>query len=61
MDHTASADIQLEQARTQFPGWDIQRVFGGYEAVPAGTKIIRATYLDTIIEKLKAEIADTGK
>jgi hypothetical protein len=34
------------------PGWEIHRVFGGYEAVPAGTAVIRSAYLSAIAEKL---------
>jgi hypothetical protein len=34
------------------PGWEIHRVFGGYEAVPAGTAVIRSPYLSSIAEKL---------
>ena len=34
------------------PGWEIHPVFGGYEAAPAGTVIIRSAYLSSIAEKL---------
>jgi hypothetical protein len=34
------------------PGWEIHRVFGGYEAVPTGTVVIRSAYLSAIAEKL---------
>lgn len=34
------------------PGWEIHRVFGGYEAVPTGTVIIRGVHLSSIAEKL---------
>ena len=37
---------------THHPGWEIHRVFGGYEAVPAGTAVIRSAYLSSIAEKL---------
>ena len=34
------------------PGWEIHRVFGGYEAVPTGTAIIRSAFLSSLAEKL---------
>ena len=48
----SSDDDGLTALRARYPGWDIQRVFGGYEAVPAGTPVIRGAYLETIAEKL---------
>jgi hypothetical protein len=36
----------------EFPGLDIHSVFGGFEAVPAGTPVIRSASLDGLREKL---------
>jgi hypothetical protein len=40
--------------KERYPGWDIHRVFGGWEAVPAGTAVIRSMDLEGIGEKLGA-------
>jgi hypothetical protein len=47
-----TADLQAVKAR--FPGWDVRRVFGGYQAVPTGTPVITGMYLETVAEKLAA-------
>lgn len=46
---------ELAAAREQVPGWDIHETFGGYLAVPHGTPVMQAMYLDTLIEKIKGE------
>lgn len=38
----------------EFPDVDIHIVFGGFEAVPAGTVVIRASTLETLMGKLAA-------
>jgi hypothetical protein len=40
--------------REAFPDWSIHEVFGGFEAVPIGTPIIRAIDLNSLMEKLVA-------
>jgi len=40
------------QIAEKFPGWDVHDVFGGFEAVPAGTPVIRASALESLIGKL---------
>jgi hypothetical protein len=47
-----TADLQAVKAR--FPDWDVRRVFGGYQAVPKGTRVIYAMYLESVAEKLVA-------
>jgi hypothetical protein len=53
--HTPADDPQLEALRAQFPEWDITRVFGGFEAVPQGTTVLRAMFVDGLAEKLRGE------
>ena len=36
----------------EFPDIDIHGVFGGYEALPRGTEVIRAMTLDSMMGKL---------
>lgn len=43
---------ELQQLQAQFPDWDITRVFGAYRAVPKGTPLIEAVYLDSLRDKL---------
>lgn len=45
-------DDSLEAAREAFPEWDIYRVFGGFLAVPKGTAVIQAMFIDGIVEKI---------
>jgi hypothetical protein len=45
---------RIKEIRERHPGWDINRVFGGWEAIPEGMAVVRAVYLDTIEEKLEA-------
>jgi hypothetical protein len=47
------ADRYVDAAREEFPGWDFHEVFGGWEAVPAGTPVIRAMFIDALLEKLR--------
>jgi hypothetical protein len=42
----------LAEVRRRHPDFDIIRVFGGYEAVPRGTPVIRAVWLSSLDEKL---------
>jgi hypothetical protein len=46
-------DDRLAAARAACPGWDIHRVFAGYEAVPAGTPVLRSTDLDGLVDKIR--------
>jgi|HubBroStandDraft_2_1064218.scaffolds.fasta_scaffold269479_4 hypothetical protein len=41
----------------EFPDVDIHGVFGGYEALPRGTEVIRAMTLDSMMGKLAARRA----
>jgi hypothetical protein len=43
---------RIKEISERHPGWDIHRVFGGWEAIPAGMAVIRGVYLDVIGEKL---------
>jgi len=43
----------LAAARGEFPGWDFRKVFGGWEAVPAGTPVIPGITLDSVLGKLR--------
>lgn len=45
----------LAAAREEFPGWDFYQVFGGWEAVPGQTLIVRAMYLETLLDKLRQQ------
>lgn len=53
----AQADAENERwlaaAKEAFPGWDFHKVFGGWEAVPTGTPVIRSMDLDGIITRLR--------
>jgi hypothetical protein len=49
----SAEDRQLGAARAEFPGYDFHQVFGGWEAVPAGTQVVRAMFLDGLLEKLR--------
>jgi hypothetical protein len=42
----------LAAAREAFPGWDFHPVFGGWEAVPEGTPVVRSMDLGSLMEKL---------
>jgi hypothetical protein len=46
-------EMYLRAAREAFPGWDFHEVFGGWEAVPAGTTVVRSEDLDGIVSKLR--------
>lgn len=49
------AEARLRAAiAEEFPDVDIHSVFGGFEAVPAGTVVIRAMTLDSMMGKLAA-------
>jgi hypothetical protein len=45
------AGLRAEIAE-QYPGWDVADVFGGFEAVPAGTPVLRSVTLDGLLGKL---------
>lgn len=49
----AEDDRRLTAAREEFPDWDFHTVFGGVEAVPRGTPVIRGIDLDSVAEKLR--------
>jgi hypothetical protein len=54
-DHVTRGRIKarLKAAITaEFPGWDVHDVFGGFEAVPEGTPVIRSVTLDGLMDKL---------
>lgn len=51
----AKGDSRLEAAREAYPAWDIHRVFGGYEAVPKGTVVIRSVDVDGVVEKIRRQ------
>jgi hypothetical protein len=54
------AEPSLEEVRRRHPGYDVLRVFGGFEAVPKGTPVIRAAWLSSMDQKLiTAEELDT--
>jgi hypothetical protein len=42
----------LAYIAARHPGWDVHRIFGGWEAVPRKTRVIRGVYLDSIAERL---------
>lgn len=44
----------LAELRRKYPGWEITRIFGGYEATPKGTPLVHAVYLSSMEEKLEA-------
>ena len=46
-------DARLREMEAEFPGWDFHPVFGGWEAVPSGTPVIRSADLDGLAEKLR--------
>lgn len=48
-------DPQLEAARAEFPDWEIERLWSGYEARPKGTPVHRAMFLDALLEKLRSQ------
>jgi hypothetical protein len=51
--HDAEDKRLLEAARQEFPGWDFHPVLSGWEAVPAGTPVVRSVDLEGVIEKLR--------
>jgi hypothetical protein len=46
----------LAAAREEFPGWDFHQVFGGWEAVPGQTPVIRGMYLETLLDRLRQQV-----
>jgi hypothetical protein len=52
-----NTEAALKALRERYPDWDIHQVFGGWEAVPAGTGVIRAIWLESLEEKLAAQEA----
>jgi hypothetical protein len=50
---SAETDRSIAAAKNEFPQWDIHEVFGGFEAVPAGTPVIRAMFISVLLEKLR--------
>jgi hypothetical protein len=51
----AQAERNLRLAQEEFPDWDFLRVFGGWQAVPKGTPVIKSVYLETLLEKLRKQ------
>lgn len=47
----------VDEVRRRHPGWDVIEVFGGFEAVPEGTTVVRAMWLSILDAKLGSEIA----
>ena len=45
----------LADLAEQFPGWDVHEVFGGWEAIPEGTPVVRSSTLEGLGEKLAQE------
>lgn len=57
----ASTERWLAAAREAFPDWDFHAVFGGWEAVPKGTPVVRSVDLDGLVAKLRSrECSDDG-
>ena len=52
------ADVAALKAR--YPDWDIYRVFGGWEAVPAGTQVLRAMFAEALESKLAEQEGRDG-
>ena len=50
---TTTEAQRIKELGEHFPGWDIHRVFGGWEAIPKGMAVVRGVYLDSIEEKLE--------
>lgn len=50
---SANTGRRIAAAREEFPKWDFHEVFGGFEAVPADTPVIRAMFIDVLLEKLR--------
>ena len=50
-------DGRLEAAQEAFPDWDITAVFGGFLAVPKGTPVLQAMFLEGIVEKIGRRLA----
>jgi hypothetical protein len=48
----SNEDTEIARIEERFPDWEIHRVFGGWEAVPRGTEVIRAVSLGSLAEKL---------
>jgi len=42
----------LADLAADFPGWDVHEVFGGWEAVPEGTPVVRSSTIGGLAEKL---------
>jgi hypothetical protein len=53
----AEGDKRLTAAREAFPEWDIYPVFGGYLAVPKGAPVIQGIDVDSVVGKIRREIA----
>jgi hypothetical protein len=51
----AETERLLQIAREEFPEWEVREVFGGWEAVPAGTPVIRSSDLQGVLDKLRAK------
>jgi hypothetical protein len=50
--HPGPAESAADAARRRHPGWDIHQDFAGWTAVPAGTPVLQAMYLDSLEEKI---------
>jgi hypothetical protein len=57
MDEHSTRDMReqsrLRAAEQAFPDWDFHQVFGGWEAVPKGSPVIRGMDLDSVVAKLR--------
>jgi hypothetical protein len=50
--HADQPESAADAARRRHPGWDIIEDFAGWVAVPAGTPILQAMFLDSLEEKI---------
>lgn len=52
---------ELAAFRARFPNWDIMRIFGGYRAVPKGTPVVEAVYLDDELADRLSDLDDAQR
>lgn len=52
MQNRSTSGADLEAARQRWPGWQIDEVFGGFEAVRAGEPVFRGMFLSSLEEQL---------
>jgi hypothetical protein len=50
---SATEQRELARLRAEHPTWEIEKVFGGYQATPKGARVIRAMFLDALAEGLE--------